>query len=248
MNEESLNAFVDGIVDFEKKTFAEQIKYFVYYYQKNEAKDTVNSGDIINAYTLLDILPPKNATDVLNKLCDIKVLLKRGNEYLLQRHIRKGLDELLGKTPIVKEINDNLRLLLPKIKDIDNKEFLKEAIDCLEIKAYRSAVIMTWLLVIHNLYDFIYRNRLNDFNQELNKKNLKIKIISSKDDFNEIKESIFIEISRAANIITNDQRKILDEKLGIRNTCAHPNNIIIREAKAVNFIEDLVENIYLKFL
>ena len=173
MNEESLNVFVDNIEDFEKKSFGEQTKYFVYYLQKIESKEIVNSSDIINTYSLLDILSPKNAADVLNKLCNSNILIKRGNGYLLQRHIRKELDELFGKTPIVKEINDNLRLLLPKIKDYDNKEFLKEAIDCLEIKAYRSAIIMTWLLVVHNLYNFIYKNKLNDFNIELGKKNLK---------------------------------------------------------------------------
>ncbi|HAY34163.1 MAG TPA: hypothetical protein DCY06_08495 [Bacteroidetes bacterium] len=137
--------------------------------------------------------------------------------------------------------------MLPKIKNPENKEFLKEAIDCLEIKAFRSAIIMTWLMVIHHLYEFIINKKLIEFNTELGKKGFKIKSISKIDDFGEIKESVFIELARAAIIISNDERKILDEKLGIRNTCAHPNNIIIKESKAINFIEDLIENIYLKF-
>lgn len=62
-----------------------------------------------------------------------------------------------------------------------------------------------------------------------------------------LKESKFIEICRSANVISNEVRKILDEKLGIRNTCAHPNSIVISESKSTSFIEDLIENVMLKF-
>ena len=62
-----------------------------------------------------------------------------------------------------------------------------------------------------------------------------------------LKEKDFIEICRSAAIVTNDVKKILDEKLGIRNTAGHPSTVKVHPRKAANFIEDLVENVILKF-
>jgi hypothetical protein len=36
-------------------------------------------------------------------------------------------------------------------------------------------------------------------------------------------------------------------KLGIRNTAGHPSTVTVHGSKAANFIEDLVENVILKF-
>ena len=72
-------------------------------------------------------------------------------------------------------------------------------------------------------------------------------IIKTTDDFSELKESKFIEVCRSAGIIINDVRKIMDEKLGIRNTCAHPNSIKISKAKVTSYIEDIVNNIIIKY-
>ncbi|HEX7415192.1 MAG TPA: hypothetical protein VF411_14195, partial [Bacteroidia bacterium] len=66
-------------------------------------------------------------------------------------------------------------------------------------------------------------------------------------DFNEIPENKFIEFCRTAKVISNDIRKILDTKLGIRNTFAHPSNIKVGESKAIEFIEDLISNVIIKF-
>ena len=52
---------------------------------------------------------------------------------------------------------------------------------------------------------------------------------------------------RSARLITNAVRKILDEKLGVRNTCAHPSDVEVHRTKVINFIEDLVDNVIVKY-
>ncbi|MGE4430825.1 MAG: hypothetical protein AB7E05_08815 [Sphingobium sp.] len=42
-------------------------------------------------------------------------------------------------------------------------------------------------------------------------------------------------------------RKILDQKLGTRNSCAHPSGVTVNKSKVIDFIEDLVDNVILKF-
>ena len=39
----------------------------------------------------------------------------------------------------------------------------------------------------------------------------------------------------------------LDEKLGIRNTCAHPSGVEVHPTKVVNFVEDLLDNVLSKY-
>ena len=90
-------------------------------------------------------------------------------------------------------------------------------------------------------------HKLSDFNIELAKRYPKLGPIKTKDDFSEIKkEKDFIELCRAANVFNNDVRKILDERLGNRNTAGHPSTVTVHSGKAASFIEDLVENVILK--
>lgn len=62
-----------------------------------------------------------------------------------------------------------------------------------------------------------------------------------------MKESKFIDLCRVAKIISNDVRKILDQKLGTRNSSAHPSGVTINKSKVIDFVEDLVDNVVLKY-
>ena len=132
----------------------------------------------------------------------------------------------------------------------NERDFLKETIDCYEVGAFRAAIVMGWLLAIGHLYEYILAKRLPDFNAQLAKvkdKSVKVHSVSSNDDFSEIPESKFIEICRSAKIISVDVKKILDEKLGIRNTYAHPSDIKVSQNKATEFLKDLVHNVVVKY-
>jgi hypothetical protein len=142
-----------------------------------------------------------------------------------------------------------LEKIVSKVQEDNKRRFLSEAIDCLSIRAKRATVIMTWCAMVNHLYDYILANKLSDFNSALSRRpDFYNRIqVSHKDDFSDIKESVFIEVCRSAGVISKDVKKILDEKLGIRNTCAHPSDVEIHDSKVVNFIEDLVDNIITKY-
>lgn len=75
----------------------------------------------------------------------------------------------------------------------------------------------------------------------------KMKAITSLDDFSAISEDKFILLMKSANIISNDVRKLLDEKLGIRNSAAHPSAIEITGHKSTEFALDIIKNVLLKY-
>jgi hypothetical protein len=142
-----------------------------------------------------------------------------------------------------------LKKPLSKVTDPTRRAFLAEAIACLGVDAKRATIVLTWIAAVDHLYEYILVHKLADFNAALRRRNgPEARLtISTRDDFNDLKESIFIEVCRSSGIVTNDVRKILDEKLGFRNSCAHPSTISIGEAKVVTFIEDLIDNVMTKY-
>ena len=62
----------------------------------------------------------------------------------------------------------------------------------------------------------------------------------------ELKESEVIAICKDAGIITKDVFKIMDEKLGKRNSAAHPSSVSIGQLQTDALIVDLVDNVVLK--
>jgi hypothetical protein len=177
--------------------------------------------------------------------------IKTKGGYHLERNREVELQKTLHAGPARQETSHLLRGLLPNLLDPHERSFLQEAIDCYEIGARRGAIVLVWILTVHHLYQYILKNELTAFNVALaadNDKRIKVSIVNKIDDFSEIPEGKFIELARAAKIISNDVRKILDTKLGIRNSSAHPSAITISEVKATDFIIDLVENVILKFI
>ena len=109
---------------------------------------------------------------------------------------------------------------------------------------------MVWNLALYHLYRYVLSKKLKAFNAALaqNKdRRIKITAITILDDFGGIPDSKFVELARTARVISNDVRKVLESKLGVRNTYAHPSNLTISEVKAADFIIDLVENVVVKY-
>jgi hypothetical protein len=209
---------------------------------------------------------------VLKPPSDLKVqlrLLGRGKNSLLAKGgatdvfslNMPGMDEvesyLAGTDPatavvdaMIADALAYLKKVIAKLGDDNQRKFMAEAVSCLAVDAPRATIVMAWAGAIDHLYDFVLKHKIADFNAALAKRtdrHAKI-VVATKDDFGDIKETVFIEVARSAGVITNDVRKILDEKLGVRNTCAHPSTVEIHRSKVVNFIEELVDNIITKHI
>lgn len=141
-----------------------------------------------------------------------------------------------------------LQRTIAKVTDPQRRVFLAEAISCLEVGARRATIILSWIAALDHMYDFVIAHGLSAFNVALAAQPGKISklTIKTKDDFGDLRESDFIIVCRSAGLITNDVRKLLDEKLGFRNSCAHPSSIAVGESKVLSFVEDLVDNIISK--
>jgi len=203
-----MRALVSDLIErkdqFSSMDYIEQVKYLAYFFIKL-TKDTVfTARNIKDYFDLADLPHPANVADLCNKLAQKQVFLISGKGYKFHRDAYQELENEFSQDKPKAKASKKLRDLLPKVALVDNRNFLNEAVLCYEIGAYRSAIVMTWLLVIDNLYEYILTHKLPEFNNALAPQNLKLKLVAVKEDFNEIKESKFIEVARSAKIISND--------------------------------------------
>jgi hypothetical protein len=139
-----------------------------------------------------------------------------------------------------------------KVPDVAEREFLREALICYRHEAFRAAIVMSWILAFDHLLTFVLKHHLVAFNNQWPKSFLKqnqkarVQEIRTRDDFSELKESEVLTVCKSAAIITPDLYKILDEKLGKRNSAAHPSTITIGQIQAEGVIDYLVNNIILR--
>jgi hypothetical protein len=250
-----IDVFIQQVNNFQEMSSSEKIDYFVYYILVILKKDDVAAKDIDELFNCCHLVRYSNTSAYLlrntsgTKKKRVK-FIKTKTGYILERTFQEEISKTLQKHPLKIETSRELRDLLNGINSKVEQDFLKEALDCYEIGARRAAIVLVWILTINHLYEFVFNKELTSFNTELSKntdKRIKISQIITIDDFSEIPEGKFIELLRSSKTISNDIRKILDVKLGIRNSSAHPSNITISEIKATDFIIDLVDNVIKKF-
>lgn len=247
---QELEKFIKKIPNFDELSKIDQIDFFAYYLLFKNGNDYVTVSQINNCFDKLDIGKYARISSYLseNSRGKNKKYNKMKTGYRLERNKKNEIEVCVTDEPQKVSVCTKLSDLQGKLSSNDENVFLDEVLNCYKVEAYRASIIMAWNLTIWHIENFVLNEKLIEFNSALAKSPVKnIKQIVVIDDFSELKEVKFIELLRTARIISNDVRKILDEKLGIRNSAAHPSSIIIEGHKATEFILDLVKNVILKY-
>jgi hypothetical protein len=140
-----------------------------------------------------------------------------------------------------------LRSHLSKITDKETAAFLDEAIRCYEAKLYRAAVVLSWVGAVSVLYDHVIATKLNDFNLEARRRDVKWRNAKKKDDLARMKEYDLLQVLNAISVIGKNVKEELEGCLKFRNGCGHPNSLQIGEARVSAHIETLVLNVFSAF-
>jgi hypothetical protein len=221
------------------------------YYLTVEAGEASATGKAINdCFTACDLTPPARTASYLSEGVKDDKFVKAERGYKLQRHYREELSNTLGAEKIVAQTSVELRKLEARMAAGSSKDFLKETIDCFEARANRATIVMCWILTVDHLIGHVLKSHLTAFNAVLaanTDRRVKVSSVSCRDDFSDIPEGKFIEFLRSSGAISPDVRRILEEKLGIRNSSAHPSAIAIKRSKVIEFVDDLIENVVLKY-
>lgn len=252
---DNLEEFIDKVDGFDELTGSEKCDYFVYFLTEFKLLPGVKPKDVENCFGELRIRPYSNIPQYLRNNCKKRPgshpkFIQQKELYHLERRRKEDIKSTIHIDKPFIETNKTLRSLLTHVLHRSEHDFLDEAIKSFEVEAFRASIVMVWLLTLDHLYEYILQHKLVDFNVVLSKntdKRVKVSKVTQKDDFSDIPEGKLIEFCRSAGVISNDVRKVLEEKLGTRNSAAHPSNIKIGRGKAFDFIEDLVNNVILKY-
>ncbi len=251
MTREELDLFASRFDGFAALSAVKQIDYLAYYLLAQKGKESITAGDLEECFKLLDLRPYARMSVHLSESASKKDgrFIKHSKGYRLERAALEEIRAIVDAEPEREKVSVHLTDLVPKISEAQERVFLEEAIRSFRVKAFRAAVVMTWILTMEHLQRFTYGNKLSEFNAAIaaHPDNKRMKAITAYDDFADLKESRVIELMRSAGVISPDVRRILDEKLGIRNSAGHPSGVILSPHKATEFILDLVENVILKY-
>ncbi len=239
--------------DFDTWNHPKKILFLGWFLHVHEGKERFNPVDVRLCYELVNLQKPSSIGPFLKSLTQSnpKRLLRDSNGFYLPKHLREEFQSQYGDRAITVQVHDLLLQLPLKIPSMSERVFLEEALTCFRHKAFRAAIVMTWNLAFAHVRDVVLTRHLPAFNLQFPKAHPKKRLsagVVTVDDFNEFKESEFLEVCRGANIIDGNAYKILDEKLGRRNTAAHPSTVVVSQLQAEEFISDLITNVVLRFV
>jgi hypothetical protein len=169
-------------------------------------------------------------------------LTTKGKQYLQSKNL---LPPELGSS-LTPKIHD-LRECLKKIENPKIRDFVEEAIGCLEAKYLRAAIIMSWIGAVSLLYDHVITKRRDDFNAKVREAEPKWQNATNADGLARMREGKFLDILVKIDVLGKSVKTELVNCLETRNGCSHPNGYEIGEAKVRAHIESLILNVYSKF-
>lgn len=248
----SLPDMVSRLPDFHQWPHNDKIKFIGWTLHTLEKKERFAQRDIRLAYEALKCEQPSNIGSYLKSLEQRKpkALLKDSKGYYIPQSTRNELAAKYAERDATVIVHRLLSELPDKISPLAEKQYLSEALTCFRHGAFRASIVMTWNLGFDHLLEFVLNHRLAAFNSAIAVRYPKKAglIISSKDSFEDLKESEIIEVCKNAAIVSGNVGKILVEKLVRRNLAAHPSNISITQLQAEDFISDIVTNVILKLV
>jgi hypothetical protein len=219
-------------------------------------KEKFTGADVCDCYKALDLKAPPYLSTAGGKLrLDGRLIATATNVYKLERTTREELDTKFAhgkERPATVAVIDALTNLPNQLTNLAVRTYLDEALICFKHGALRAAVVMAWNLAYDHLCHFVLADptRWGNFNNQLPRSfpRADISAIIKRDDFGELKESQVLRVCDSAHIISADVHRIMTDKLGKRNSAAHPSGVFISQHTAEEFIIDLINNVVLKLV
>jgi hypothetical protein len=144
--------------------------------------------------------------------------------------------------PLISETRHALREYIDLISDPDRRRFIEEALLSFDARAYRAAIVLSWVGAAYIIKKHIAKNHLSAFNAA-GVARFKNKFSS----LDELAEAKMLQVCQDAGIFDKAQKQELGERLDLRNRCGHPNAVNVAEHVVAAHIESLLLNVYSRY-
>lgn len=208
--------------------------------------EVVSTKDLVNLAVELGVAAAKkwNISTVLTR--GRGLIIREPEGWCLSSSGKRRAAEL-NPASLLQETSGELHECTKGLENTNAKQFLEEAIKCLDSGCMRASVVISWIGAISVLYQFVLKKHLASFNAEAHRRNPKWKNAQSFDDLANMKECDFLEVVCALSIIGKSVKQELEACLKLRNGCGHPNSLVLGELRVKAHIETLINNVFRPF-
>ena len=137
-----------------------------------------------------------------------------------------------------------VRAIAAAIPDAVAREYVEEAILCLEAGALRASVVFLWAGAIRMLQDKAMQKGKGAVTTAVQRHDSRAPRIASIDAFARIKDKDTLLAARDLGLIDKGEWVALQAGLDLRNQCGHPTKYQPKTAKVTAFIEDVAGIIF----
>ena len=256
-----MSSFNDNLQDFIKAVRpvspADTMLAISYFFENYRSRKQFSVADLRDGFLEARIPLPTNLYDVATKItkrdlliCDRKSkpfryqLSSYGIERVEARLQALGLLARGEESKLVGEISATLYSSLARIPDLDERGYIREALNCLDprLRAYRAAVLMAWAGTIYHLRRKVEARGFDRFCQAYGDLSLgKPKYVSNIDDLEFCRDKDFFLVLERMGTLDKAIRQQLENCLDLRNACAHPSQVTPKIHRVRAFFEDIIE-------
>ncbi len=119
---------------------------------------------------------------------------------------------------------------------VDVQSYFQEALDCLESKLYRSAVVMAWAGFFSVFVEDLFANKQPEIAQH----HKKLSFADGAELKEKLSEFAILETAKIVKFIKNPAFRKYDGQLSTRNSCAHPSLYKPSSNEAIAFVELMI--------
>ena len=243
---------VEFIAPLAKSTHQNRILAVLYYRERYEQKTALTVDEIrqglkgVRAKGWSKI----NVADVLSKaghFVDTTGLQGKKRLWNLTDSGREHVRKLLGLPQADVEVEHDvgtLEDLVAKVGDAEVRDYLQEAVKCLQVGALRACTVFLWAATIRTIQTVVMAKGSTSVNGVIQKHDPKARTVKRLDDFAYIKDAITLLAAKDLGILDKNEKDTLTEALNLRNRCGHPGKYRPGVKKVSAFVEDVVSTVF----
>jgi hypothetical protein len=160
-----------------------------------------------------------------------------------EKHVR-GLLGLSEKEPEIEHDVGALTSTVVRIQDNEIRDYINEAIKCLQVGALRASIVFLWAGAIRKLQQALMAHDTQKVTTSIQKHDQRARLVNSIDDFAYIKDKVTLLAAQELGILDKNEKDTMEESLNLRNRCGHPSKYRPGVKKVSSFIEDVVSIIF----
>jgi hypothetical protein len=243
---------VEFLAPLSKKTNQDRILAILYYKERydKQAALTVDGlrqglkGARVKGWAKV------NVADVVSKsgaLVDTAGLDGKKKLWSLTDSGRTRVRAILGLPEADVEIEHDIGTLkgvILKVGNEDVREYLEEALKCLQVGSLRACTVFVWTAAIRAIQTEVIAKGVSAANAGIQKHDSKARTVKTIDDFAYIKDSVVLLAAKELGIHDKNEKDTLTECLNLRNRCGHPSKYRPGVKKVSAFVEDVASVVF----